>query len=43
MSIKTDIQRNKFMHLQKTLVMYRAYNAEILEGLIKTVHVLHSR
>ena len=39
MSLKTDIQRNKLMHLENTLVMYGVYNAEILE----TVHVLHSR
>ena len=43
MSIKTDIQRNKLMHLEDTLVMYGVYNAEIPERLIKTVHALHSR
>ena len=43
MSIKTDIQRNKLMHLENTLVMYGVYNAEMLERLIKTVHALHSR
>ena len=43
MSIKTDIQRNKLMHLENTLVMYGVYNAEMLERLIKTVHTLHSR
>ena len=31
------------MHLENTLVMYRIYNAELLEKLVKTVHVLHSR
>ena len=31
------------MHLENTLVMYRIYNAEILEKLVKTVHALHSR
>ena len=31
------------MHLESTLVMYRIYNAETLENLVKTVHVLHSR
>ena len=43
MSIKTDIQRNKLVHLENTLVMYAVYNAETLERLIKTVHILHSR
>ena len=28
MSISTDMQRNKLMHLEYTLVMYRIYNAE---------------
>ena len=31
------------MHLENTLVMYGAYNAEMLETLVKTVHALHSR
>ena len=43
MSIWTDIQRNKLMHLENTLVMYQVYNAETLERLVKTVHALHSR
>ena len=43
MSIKTDIQRNKLMDLEDTLVMYGVYNAELLERPIKTVHILHSR
>ena len=43
MSIQTDIQRNKLMHLENTSVMYRIYNAETLEKLVKTVHALHSR
>ena len=43
MSIQTDIQRNKLMHLENTLVMYGVYNAEMLERLMKTVHALHSR
>ena len=40
MSIKTDIQRNKLMHLENTLVMF---GAEMLEGLVKTVHMLLCR
>ena len=43
MSAKTDIQRNKRMHLEHTLVMYGVYGAGTLEKLIKTVHMLHSR
>ena len=43
MSSKADIQRNKLMHLEDTLVMYGVYNTETLEKLIKTVHTLHSR
>ena len=35
MSIKTDIQRNKLVHLENTLVMYGVYNAEMLERLVK--------
>ena len=29
MSILTGMQRNKLMHLENTLVMYRIYNAEL--------------
>ena len=43
MSSKADIQRNKLMHLEDTLVMYGVYSAETLEKHIKTVHTLHSR
>ena len=42
MSITTGAQRNKFMHLENTLVMYGIYNAKTLENLVKTVHALHS-
>ena len=43
MSIQTDIQRNKLMHLENTLVRYGVYNTETLERLVKTVHALHRR
>ena len=43
MSISTDTQRNKLMHLENSLVMYGIYNAETLENLVKTVQVIHSR
>ena len=42
-SLKTDIQRNKLMQLENTLVMFGVYNAETLERLVQTVHILHSR
>ena len=43
MSILMDVQRNKLIHLENSLVMYGIYNAETLEKLVKTVHVIHSR
>ena len=43
MSISMDMQRNKLMHLENTLVMYGIYNADTLENCVKTVHTLHSR
>ena len=41
--ISSRYTKNKFMHLEDTLVMYGVCSAEILEKLIKTVHVPHSR
>ena len=35
---KVDIQRNKLTHLENILVMYRVFNAEILEKLVLTLH-----
>ena len=35
MTSKVDIQRNRLIHLENTLVMYRACNAKTLEKLIK--------
>ena len=43
MSVLINAQRNKLMHLENTLIMYRIYNAESLKKLVKTVHALHSR
>ena len=43
MSISMDAQRSKLMHWENTLVMYRIYNAETLENLVKTVCTLHHR
>ena len=35
MSISMEVQRNKLMYLENTLVMYRMYNAKTLEKLVK--------
>ena len=35
MSILMDMQRNKSMHLENTLVMYGIYNAETLPKISK--------
>ena len=43
MSIMMDAQRNKLMHLENLLIMYRVYNAETLSKLVKIAHVLHSQ
>ena len=43
MSISSDAQRNKLVHLENCLIMYGVYNAETLEKLVKTAHALHSR
>ena len=43
MSISMDVQRNKLMHLENSLIMYGVYNAETLEKLVTTAHVLHSQ
>ena len=35
LSTQTDMQRNKLMHLENTLVMYGIYNMETLVMLVK--------
>ena len=42
MKNKVDIQCNKLMHLEDTMVMYGIYNAETLEMLVNTVHIMHN-
>ena len=42
MSISKEQQRNKLMHLENSLIMYGVYNAQTLEKLVKSAHVLHS-
>ena len=39
---QTNIQCNKLMKLDDTMLMYGVYNAETLEKLIKTVHEIHN-
>ena len=43
MFITTKATRNKLMHLENSLIMYRVYNMETLEKLVETVQVLHSQ
>ena len=42
MNDKANIQYNKLMKLDDTMLMYGIYNAETLEKLIKTVHKIHN-
>ena len=42
MDDKANIQCNKLMKLDNSMLMYGIYNAETLEKLIKTVHRIHS-
>ena len=42
MDSKVDIQHNKLMYLENSMLMYGVYNAETLEKLIKTVCNIHS-
>ena len=42
MDSKTTIQQKKLMQLENSMLMYGAYNAEMLEKLINTVHNIHT-
>ena len=42
MNNKANIQCNKLMQLDDTMLMYGIYNAETLEKLIKTVNNIHN-
>ena len=42
MSNQANIQHNKLMKLDNTMVMYGIYNAKTLEKLINTVHEIHN-
>ena len=42
MDNKANIQCNKLMQLENSMLMYSVYNAETLEKLITTVHNIHN-
>ena len=42
MDSKANIQCNKLMQLENSMLMYGVYNAETLEKLINTVHNIHN-
>ena len=42
MESKTNIQQNKLIYLEDSMVMYGVYSAETPEKLIKTVHSMHN-
>ena len=42
MDTKADIQWNKLMHLENSMLMYGVYNAETLEKFIKTICNIHN-
>ena len=42
MNNKANIQHNKLMKLDDTMLVYGISNAEMLEKLIKTVHEIHN-
>ena len=42
MSNQANIQHNKLMKLDNTMLMYGIYNAKTLEKLINTVHEIHN-
>ena len=41
MDSKANIQHNKHMQLENSMVMYGVYNAETLKKLITTFHNIH--
>ena len=42
METKVDIQHNRLIHLEDSMMMYNIYNAEMLENLINTLHQMHN-
>ena len=43
METKTNIQCNKLVHKEDSMVMYGVYSAEMLERLIKNIPDMHLR
>ena len=42
MDDNANVQHNKLMKLENSILMYGVYNVEALEKLIKTVHDIHN-
>ena len=42
MENKVNIQCNRLIHLENSMVMYGVYNAETLKKLINTLHQMHN-
>ena len=42
MENKINLQHNKIIHLEDSMVMYSIYNSETLEKLITIVHKMHN-
>ena len=42
MNDKDNIQHNKLMKLENSMLMYGVYNVKTLEKLINTVHDIHN-
>ena len=42
MENKINLQHNKLIHLEDSMVMYGVYNAETIEKLITTIHKMHN-
>ena len=42
MENKINLQHNKIIHLEDSMVMYGIYNSETLEKLVTTVHKVHN-
>ena len=42
MNNEVDMQHNKLLKLDNTMLMYGIYNADTLEKLINTVHEIHN-
>ena len=42
MENKVDLQHNKIIHFENSMVMYGIYNSETLEKLVDTVHKMHN-